>query len=327
MAGLLRSLLVVSLVFMALTALTGSVFRWIHTTRELEAKRLDVKPPFEKATPGKATRQPVPTGAWWTNLLLDEGGAATTTPYSVRGAGGGLEVSYGASHRTSTATNVVDAFVADVRVGTSCGDGVTNGTGGRVVSRDDLTARYAFGGCAIALLARGSPYVTVEVRSSLHLSSDVGIASLVARDGTEPEPEPEAEAGADSDSDGPTPDATPRDGGESEARTCAAHAGCGGLQGDCCPTAEGAFLDCCSGGRRSLEATPESDRFEMTLGDGRVWLIYASSPLAFAKTGSSYAASFRGTLRLAHAPDAAAAKLLDVRFGVLFVGPRGRDVA
>ena len=114
MMPLSRRLLVTSALFMFLTALSGAVFRWIGAARDLRAKKLDVAPPFERVGKGPPTRTPLATGAWWTNLRLDEGEQAVPGPYAVRGSGSALEVCYGAKHRSNTATVVVDAFVADV---------------------------------------------------------------------------------------------------------------------------------------------------------------------------------------------------------------------
>ncbi|KAH8069272.1 hypothetical protein JL721_6092 [Aureococcus anophagefferens] len=175
MMPLSRRLLITSALFMFLTALTGAVFRWIGAARDLRAKKLDVAPPFERVGEGPPTRTPLATGAWWTNLHLDEGEQAVPGPYAVRGSGSALEVCYGAKHRSNTATVVVDAFVADVTV-TAAGNGTRC-----VVRADELTATYAFGRGARALFARGSPYVTVELDRGADVElGSAGVSSVVA---------------------------------------------------------------------------------------------------------------------------------------------------
>lgn len=82
---------------------------------------------------------------------------------------------YGARHRSKTAAAVVDAFAPDVTV-TAAG----NGTRG-IVRADESLALYAFGRGARALLARGSPYVTIELDRAMdvELGSAAGVASVV----------------------------------------------------------------------------------------------------------------------------------------------------
>ncbi|KAH8049842.1 hypothetical protein JL720_15516 [Aureococcus anophagefferens] len=223
---------------------------------------------------------------------------AVPGPYAVRGSGSALEVCYGAKHRSNTATVVVDAFVADVTV-TAAGNGTRS-----VVRADELTATYAFGRGARALFARGSPYVTVE----LDRGADVELGSARASP---------VVAGAG----GRVPADT---GGRGPPRACAAHEGCGGLSGDCCPAAEGVFLECCGGGWRRLAEEATGRSFALTLGDGARWLLFASADVSLAKAGASWRlrAPTDVVARLAYAPDRASEELLVAHAGTYAVGGR-----
>ena len=66
----------------AMALITTSVIslKWLRTPA-VEARR-DVAPPFPVV--GQHKSEPTPTGAWFTNLLLDDGAPSVTTPYAVR---------------------------------------------------------------------------------------------------------------------------------------------------------------------------------------------------------------------------------------------------
>ena len=102
----------------AMALITTSVIslKWLRAPA-VEARR-DLAPPFPSV--GQHSHEPTPTGAWFTNLLLDDGAPSATTPYAVRfeKKTHALEISYPSSHRAITKDNVVDAFVADVIVKT-----------------------------------------------------------------------------------------------------------------------------------------------------------------------------------------------------------------
>ena len=90
---------------------------------------------------GQHNKEPTPTGAWFTNLLLDDGAPSATTPYAVRfeKKTHALEICYPSSHRAITKDNVVDAFVADLIVKTE------KLASPELVSHDELTAEFKFG--------------------------------------------------------------------------------------------------------------------------------------------------------------------------------------
>jgi len=158
-----RSLLAI-VAAMALIATGVISLKWLRAPA-VEARR-DVAPPFPSV--GQHKSEPTPTGAWFTNLLLDDGAPSVTTPYAVRfeKKTHALEISYPSSHRSITKDNVVDAFVADLIVKTEKLEKP------ELVSYDELTASFRFGD-ATAYFARGSPFVTValDAGSSLTLAS------------------------------------------------------------------------------------------------------------------------------------------------------------
>ena len=270
---------------MALIATSVISLKWLRAPA-VEARR-DVAPPFPVM--GQRNREPTPTGAWFTNLLLDDGAPSATTPYAVRfeKKTHALEVSYPSSHRAITKDNVVDAFVADLIIKTE------KLASPELVSHDELTAEFRFGD-AKAYFARGSPFVTVVVDagSSVTLAS---VQSLKLQ-------------GATTKTTTTAPIATtnrPQD-----DASCKAHPVCSNLIGVCCPTAEGVFLGCCEAGRRRLASS--SKRHKVTLGDGSQWLLHASLPIAL-EEGKALTASIKEKtiLRLAYVPDEQTEALLD----------------
>ena len=296
----LRGILHVTIVFMIVMALTGLVFRWIGTSRELYARRWDVAPPFERVG-GSSTRSPLATGAWWTNLHLDEGDPAVATPYAVRGAAGGaLEVCYGAAHRSTTTTSVVDAFVADlvVSAGGDKDDGHEHDR--KIVRADELTADYSFAAAATAVLARGSPYVTVRVDGArVRIDAAAGIRSVAPLGG-----DASGDVGVNTFDGPPSTTTTPDD------ASCASRADCGGLVGDCCPTAAGVFLGCC--GRRRLSKA-KGTAFAVELNDASKWLLFVSKAVEWEEDGGGawrVKDTFRGVLRVAYVPDDAGERML-----------------
>ncbi|KAJ8603808.1 hypothetical protein CTAYLR_000226 [Chrysophaeum taylorii] len=228
-----------------------------------------VRPPWERATHplaldprwGKVSA-PRATNAWWTNLVVGDA-ASVATPYAVRVKGRMVEVGYGPPRRVVSRKAVSDPFAADVAIGFEDDD--AGRSAARLVAADPLTATVEIDAPTrtilrrhrrkcVARFARGSPYVTLEFvgdgRDAVVLTSSSGVASVEA------------------DAAGPT-DAS-----------CAAHAGCAGLGGDCCPTAKGVFLDCCVA---KDDAT--GNKFWVVLGDGTRWRVYASREATLARHG------------------------------------------
>ena len=240
-----RSLLAI-VAAMALIATGVISLKWLRAPA-VEARR-DVAPPFPSV--GQHTKEPTPTGAWFTNLLLDDGAPSVSTPYAVRfeKKTHALEISYPSSHRSITKDNVVDAFVADLIVKTEKLEKP------ELVSYDELTASFSFGD-AKAHFARGSPFVTI----ALDAGSSLTLASV----------QPLKLQGSTTRTTTTAPIATSNK--PQDDASCKAHPVCSNLIGVCCPTAEGVFLGCCEAGRRRLSTA--SKRHKVTLGDGltSVW--------------------------------------------------------
>ncbi len=240
-----RSLLAI-VAAMALVATSVISLKWLRAPA-VEARR-DVAPPFPSV--GQHTKEPTPTGAWFTNLLLDDGAPSVSTPYAVRfeKKTHALEISYPSNHRAITKDNIADSFVADLIIKTE------KLVKPELVSHDELTASFRFGD-AQAYFARGSPFVTIalDAGSSLTIAS---VQSLKLQGSTTRT----TTTAPIATSNRPQDDAS-----------CKAHPVCSNLIGVCCPTAEGVFLGCCEAGRRRLSTA--SKRHKVTLGDGStsVW--------------------------------------------------------
>jgi len=190
---------------------------------------------------GSITR-PYPTGAWWLNLVVGDGDQqAVAHPYAFKTTSKGLAVSYSAYRRVMSDKSVVDIFGEDWTFGASAAV-----LDHYMVRYDLLTAHMYFvcaeAGSFKALLAKGSPYATVEyTRATPELKP---LAPIVSVNG-------EAEDAMD-----------------------------------------------------SYEKLVSGTRFEVLLGNGQKWLIYASAPIAFNvnKSGLTAVEAYRGVLRAAFVP-------------------------
>jgi endo-1,3(4)-beta-glucanase len=111
------------------------------------------------------TSKPFPTGAFWTNFVVESGdGAANLLPYGVKCIENGIHISYGATRRSVTDKWIRDGFDTDLQISSS------ESYQRRSVSyHDDLsvTMSYALSsGTYDALLVKGSPFVTVSFKGS-----------------------------------------------------------------------------------------------------------------------------------------------------------------
>lgn len=210
---------------------------------------------------------PYPTGAWWTNLVLGNGDQpVAVTPYVVKADDSGLHVSYSAKRRMITATSVKDYFADDIVFAAD-----TTVAKRHVDSFDALSVSYRFKlmssddepALMVAPLVRGSPYVTVEYQGGALpvIRSEWNIDTITSW----------------SDH---TPALDPR---------CSSHAQCAavGLSGNCCPTAAGKTLWCCSQGAVS------GDTFEIQLANKQTWLLFASTNMTFGWTSTEMMAQQR----------------------------------
>jgi len=287
MASTQRRTLLAIVAAMALIAVGVGSLKWLTKLGGAAQARRDVPPPFPRVgQPSKGP--PTPTGAWFTNLLLDEGAPSAPAPYAVRfeEQTHALEISYPAAHRVVTQNNVVDAFVADLVLKTE------HLTKPKVVAFDELTAEVVFGD-ARAHFSRGSPFVTIalDAGAAFTLASSSGLTLA----GTTTQTTTTAPAAI---VNRPQDDAS-----------CKAHPVCSNLIGVCCPTAKGIFLGCCDAGRRRLTA---AKRFKVALGDGSAWLLHASAPISLNGANALTAKVTEKTImRLAYVPDAQTEALLD----------------
>lgn len=116
--------------------------------------------------------EPFPTGAWWTNLVLEQGEAAVVAmPYVFRMLGEKAHVSF--PFRVVTPTVVQSGFIAQIVLSSAAGgadDPVAPPTAHQVVAFDSfgVNVRFQRHGAAefTLLLMRGSPYVTMEFTGS-----------------------------------------------------------------------------------------------------------------------------------------------------------------
>ena len=146
---------------------------------------------------------PLPTGAFWTNLVLKTTKDDTTGlsypvavyPYAYQWSAKELQLSYPRQHRRTTATEIHDDFVADLRLST------VEPTNRRYVAAFDplsVTLRYEMDnkGSLTAFLVQGSPYWTIEFSNvapvltaatsfaAVSCPKDADLASLVVIDGS-----------------------------------------------------------------------------------------------------------------------------------------------
>jgi endoglucanase Acf2 len=108
------------------------------------------------------TKKPLPTGAFWTNLVVRNGdGPIGLYPYGVKTLDSGVQASYGAYRRQVSSLAIIDPFVCDIQI--SSVEPYTS----RAVERYDslsVTMTYNAGlhGKFKALLVKSSPFLTVK---------------------------------------------------------------------------------------------------------------------------------------------------------------------
>jgi endo-1,3(4)-beta-glucanase len=125
--------------------------------------------------------KPYPTGAFWTNLVVENGDYPVTLgAYDVKTLPTGVQVSYSATRRSVSQMAIIDAFDVDLQVG-SAEQYVS-----RAVQKFDnlsVTMQYqtANGGKYMAYLVKGSVFVTVEFQGATPVisSANMHIISMV----------------------------------------------------------------------------------------------------------------------------------------------------
>lgn len=153
-----------------------------HLLPDSDAVQTLLEPRDHPEKPAKwwgALAAPYPTGAWWLNLVVGDGDEQVVqVPYAYKATEGGLEVSYSAWRRVLSGAAVADIFGADWTIGALAD------TLDRYLVRHDLLTVHAYfvaaqSGSYKALLARGSPYTTVEYsRATPTLRALGGLSSV-----------------------------------------------------------------------------------------------------------------------------------------------------
>ena len=109
--------------------------------------------------------KPYPTGAFWTNLVVDNSAGQTNSPaavlpYGISCTSGGVQVSYGATRRVITQLQITDPFAVDLQIGSQ--EAVVSWA---VSKYDNLSVAIQFdtesGGTFTNYMVKSSPYVTV----------------------------------------------------------------------------------------------------------------------------------------------------------------------
>lgn len=114
---------------------------------------------------GRSSGKPYPTGAFWTNFVIDNGDwAVGVLPYAVKCTSAGVQVSYGAWRRIVSKGAITDPFFADMQI-----SALEAYLGHSVDSYDSFSVTMRFdvsGGLFRAPLVKGSPFVTAVFQGS-----------------------------------------------------------------------------------------------------------------------------------------------------------------
>ncbi|GLD98162.1 hypothetical protein PINS_up006859 [Pythium insidiosum] len=136
----------------------------------------DLYHPYDHRAPSQVLNDlpPFPTGAWWTNLVLDKGDTTVVAfPYALRVRDGKLHASY--PFRVVTPTSIQSGYVAEIVLG-GVSTKPTDKWSHTVVGYDAFSATLEFSSdddeCSntdcffVAYLVRGSPFLTVEYQQT-----------------------------------------------------------------------------------------------------------------------------------------------------------------
>ncbi|GLD98165.1 hypothetical protein PINS_up006862 [Pythium insidiosum] len=121
---------------------------------------------FATASTEHLDGRPFPTGAWWTNLVLDEGDTTVVAfPYALRVRDGKLHASY--PFRVVTPSVIQSGFVSEIVLGAACPTPPQH----QVVEFDVFSVAVDFKSNATKTLfttrlVRGSPFLTTEYSDS-----------------------------------------------------------------------------------------------------------------------------------------------------------------
>jgi endo-1,3(4)-beta-glucanase len=126
--------------------------------------------PMAPSTYWGTIKKPYPTGAFWTNLVVENGdGAAAVLPYGVKCLPQGVQLSYGPTRRSVTNKWIRDIFDVDLQIST-----VQTYTSRGVSAYDEISVTMSYdvaGGTFKAFLVKGSPFVTISFQGSTPLIS------------------------------------------------------------------------------------------------------------------------------------------------------------
>jgi endo-1,3(4)-beta-glucanase len=115
-------------------------------------------------------KKPYPTGAFWTNLVVESGdGAVAVLPYGVKCVQQGVQISYGPTRRSVTNKWIRDVFDIDLQVST-----VQPYSNRGVSTYDEISVTMSYdvaGGSFKAFLVKGSPFLTILFQGSTPLIS------------------------------------------------------------------------------------------------------------------------------------------------------------
>lgn len=110
-------------------------------------------------------KKPYPTGAFWTNLVVENGdGPVAVLPYGVKCIPDGVQISYGPTRRSVTNKWIRDTFDVDIQVAT-----VQPYANRGISAYDEISATMSYdvsGGSYKVFLVKGSPFLTLSFQGS-----------------------------------------------------------------------------------------------------------------------------------------------------------------
>ena len=124
-----------------------------------------VSHPMQPSSYWGSVSKPYPTGAFWTNLVVDNQAGQINSPvavypYGISCTDGGVQVSYGATRRVTTQLQITDPFAVDIQIGSQ-----ESVKAWSVANFDKLSVTMKFdteqGGSFTNYIVKSSPYVTV----------------------------------------------------------------------------------------------------------------------------------------------------------------------
>ena len=178
---LVHSCSILALLLLIVVSLGGIGYyhRHVNLTQTVMAIPFEyVEHPMPPSSYWGSIHKPYPTGAFWTNLVVDNGEGQTNSPaavlpYGVSCTEMGVQISYGATRRVVTQLAITDPFAIDLQLGSV--ETIKNWS---VAKFDNLSVTVQFEtlnlGSFTNYLVKSSPFVTVEYDLATPIiSSDV----------------------------------------------------------------------------------------------------------------------------------------------------------